>query len=389
MRHFRLKSLALMGLLAVATAAQADIKVGVILSTTGPAASLGIFEKNAVLLGPTEVAGQKIDYIFFDDGSDSTTAVKTARRLITDNNVDVIIGPTTTPAAMALIPVVAEGKTPNITQGPTNALVQPVDDERRWVFKTTTNDEHEANPLFAQMHRSHVKRLAFIGFSDSYGDQWEKLTRRYVASPDGPGRGIELVAAERYARPDTSVTSQVLKILSRNPDAVLVAGSGGGAATPVLELRNRGYKKDIYVTLGATFGDFLKLSGKNAEGVYAPFAAVMGVNQVPDSYAAKKGVEHFVALYDGKYGKGTSNIFAAGAWDATKLIEAAAPQALKKAKPGTPEFRAALRDAIENVKDYDGARGRYTMTNQDHAGLDSSALMLGQLRNGRWTLVQP
>jgi branched-chain amino acid transport system substrate-binding protein len=389
MKHLRIKYLAVAGLLVLAASAQAEIKVGVILSTTGPAASLGIFEKNAVLLGPTEVGGQKIDYIFFDDNSDSTTAVKNARRLITDDNVDVIIGPTTTPAAMALISVVAEGKTPNITQGPVDALVLPVDNERRWMFKTTTSDEQEANPLFAQMHHSHVKKLAFIGFSDSYGDQWEKLARRYVASPDGPGRGIELVATERYARPDTSVTSQVLKMLSKNPDAILIAGSGGGAATPVLELRKRGYKKDIYVTLGATFGDFLKISGADAEGVYAPFAAVMGVNQVPNSYIAKKSVEHFVSLYDGKYGKGTSNIFAAGAWDATKLIEASAPKALEKAKPGTPEFRAALRDALENVHDYDGARGRYTMTKQDHAGLGSSALMLGQLRNGHWTLVQP
>ncbi len=389
MQHFRLKYLAAASLLACAASAQADINIGVILSTTGPAASLGIFEKNGVLLGPTEVAGQKINYLFFDDGSDATTAVKNARRLITDDKVDAIIGPTVTPAAMALIPVVAEGKTPNITQGPTNSLVQPMDAQRHWVFKTTTNDEHEANPLFAQMAHTHVKKLAFIGFSDGYGDQWEKLTRRYLSSPDSPAKGIELVAAERYARPDTSVTSQVLKMLSKNPDAVLIAGSGGGAATPVLELRKRGYKKDIYVTLGATFGDFLKISGADAEGIYAPFAAVMGVNQVPDSYTAKKGVEKFVALYDGKYGKGTSNIFAAGGWDATQLIAEAAPVALKKAKPGTPEFRAALRDAIESIHNYDGARGRYSMTPQDHAGLDSSALMLGQMQKGHWTYVKP
>jgi len=387
MKKHTLPVLAAISLSLCGMAAKADINVGVVLSTTGPAASLGIFEKNGVLLGPTEVAGQKINYIILDDGSDATTAVKHARRLISDDKVDIVIGPTVTPAAMAIIPVVAEGKTPNITQGPTNALVQPVDAQRRWVFKTTTNDEHEANPLFARMQHDKVKKLAFIGFSDSYGDQWEKLTRRYL-EPGNPGAGIELVSTERYARQDTSVASQVLKMLSRNPDAVIVAGSGGGAATPVLELRKRGYKKEIYVTLGATFGDFLKLGGASAEGVYAPFAAVMGVDQVPAAYEARSAAADFVSRYEKQYGKDAANIFAAGAWDATMLLKAAAPEALKKAKPGTPEFRTALRDALESVKHYDGARGRYSMTPQDHAGLDANALMLGQLRNGRWTLVR-
>lgn len=381
-----LKLAAAVGLTACCVSAQADIKVGVILSTTGPAASLGIFEKNAVLLGPTEIAGEKVDYVFLDDASDSTTAVKNMRRLISDEKVDIVIGPTTTPAGMAVIPVAAEGATPNITQAPSNGLVQPMDEKRRWIFKTTTNDEHEANPLFEQMQRGNVKKLAFIGFADSYGDQWEKLTRSYLEA-GGPGAGIELVSAERYARTDTSVASQVLKMLSRQPDAVLIAGSGGGAATPVLELRKRGYNKDIYVTLGATFGDFLKLAGAQAEGVYAPFAAVMGVDQVPASYEARDAAAEFVSRYDEKYGKGTANIFAAGAWDATKLLAQAAPEALKKGRPGTAEFRSALRDALENIKQYDGARGRYTLTPEDHAGLDPKALMLGQLRDGRWMLV--
>jgi branched-chain amino acid transport system substrate-binding protein len=307
---------------------------------------------------------------------------------MTEDKVDVIIGPTITPAAIAIIPVVAEGKTPNISQGPTNSVVQPVDEHRRWVFKTTTNDEHEATPMFNDMRKKDIKSLAYIGFADGLGDQWDKLVTRYTAAQNGAPE-IKVVARERYARADTSVTAQVVKMLAQNPDAVLIAGSGAGAATPLLELRKRGYKKDIYVILGATFGEFLKISGPAAEGIYAPFAAVMGVDQVPDSYEAKKSAQQFVALYDAKYGKNASNIFAAGGWDATKLIESAAPVALKKAQPGTPEFRAALRDAIENIRNLDGARGRYNMSTTDHAGLDSNALMLGQFRNGRWNLVKP
>lgn len=385
---FKLRYAAALALLVSAGSAQADIKVGVILSTTGPATSLGVFERNGVMLGPQTIAGQKVDYIFLDDTSDATVAVKNARKLMTEDKVDVIIGPTITPAAIALIPVVAEGTTPNISQGPTNSVVQPMDENRRWVFKTTTNDEHEATPMFTDMRKKNIKSLAYIGFADGLGDQWDKLVTRYTAAQNGAPE-IQVVARERYARADTSVTAQVVKMLARNPDAVLIAGSGAGAATPLLELRKRGFKRDIYVILGATFGEFLKISGSAAEGIYAPFAAVMGVDQVPDSYEAKKSAQQFVALYDDKYGKGSSNIFAAGGWDATKLIETAAPVALKKAKPGTPEFRAALRDAIENIRNLDGARGRYNMSATDHAGLDSNALMLGQFRDGRWNLVKP
>lgn len=384
----KLKYAAVLALLLGAASAHADINVGVVLSTTGPATSLGVYERNGVQLGAQTIAGQKVNYIFLDDTSDATVAVKSVRKLMSEDKVDVIIGPTITPAAIAIIPVVAEGSTPNISQGPTNSLVQPMDAQRRWVFKTTTNDEHEAAPLFKDMRKKGIKNLAYIGFSDGYGDQWDKLVQRYTPAQDG-APAINVVAKERYARQDTSVTAQVIKMLSKNPDAILIAGSGAGASTPLLELRKRGYTKDIYVTLGATFGEFLKLSGSAAEGIYAPFAAVMGVDQIPDSYEAKKSAEQFVSMYDAKYGKGASNIFAAGGWDATKLIEAAAPVALKKAKPGTPEFRAALRDAIENTHNLDGARGRYNMTTTDHAGLDTNALMLGQFREGRWMLVKP
>lgn len=361
----------------------ADIKVGVILSTTGPAASLGTLEKSGVMLGPDTLGGQKVKYIYLDDASDPSLAVRSLHKLISEEHVDVVIGPTTTPSAVAVIPLLAESGTPGITQGPTNSLVQPVDAQRRWNFKTTTNDEHEGTPLFDHMKAKQTKTLAFIGFTDSYGDQWLKLTERFAKD-----RGIQVVSQERYARTDSTVTSQVVKMLSKQPDAVLIAGSGGAAATPLLELRTRGYKGDIYVTLGATFGDFLRLSGAAADGIFAPYAAVMGGDQVPDTYAAKKSAAEFVRAYDAKYGGNTSNIFSAGAWDANKLIANAVPEALKKASPGTPQFRAALRDAIEATKDLAGARGVYNMSATDHTGLDISSLMLGQRQKGRWVLAK-
>lgn len=356
--------------------------IGVLLSATGPVASLGILEKNGVMLA-AEKSKANFKYIYVDDASDSTQAARMARKLIEEDHVDAIIGTTGTPASLAVTPVAAEGKTIAITQAPGNMMVMPVEGDKRWIYKTTTNDDHEGRPLFDHMKASKVRTLGFIGFSDSYGDAWLKMSQAMAAPA-----GITIVDEERYARTDASVASQVLKLTSKAPDAIMIAASGGAAATPVLEMRKRGYKGRIYVTLGATFGDFLRILGNDAEGIYAPFAAVMGVSQLPDSSPGKPGAQQFVQAYEAKYGAGTANIFAAGTWDAVKLIEQAAPVAARTAKPGTPEFRAALRDAMETVRNLSGARGVYNLSPTDHAGLDANALLVGRYTKGHWILQQ-
>lgn len=374
------RSILLSGALCAFASAHADVTVGVILSSTGQAASLGILEKNGVALAAAN-AREKFKFIYVDDATDPSEAARVAKKLITEEKVDVIIGTTGTPGALAISSVAAEGKTPVISQAPANILVQPVDAQRRWIFKTTTNDDHEANPVFAHMKANGVRSLGFIGFSDSYGDQWLRMVKQI-----GGEQQISLAAEERFARTDTSVASQVLKIVSRSPDAVLIAGSGGAAATPLLELKKRGYKGRIYVTLGATFGDFLRLAGPDAEGIYAPFAAVMGITQLPDTDPGKQSAQAFVQAYDAKFGAHSGNIFSAGGWDAVQLLDQAVPVALKAAAPGTPEFREALRTAIENVKGMPGARGIYTLSASDHAGLDSRALRVGRYEKDRWVL---
>jgi branched-chain amino acid transport system substrate-binding protein len=362
----------------------AQATIGVILSGTGPVASLGILEKNGVLLAADKsTSTNKFKYVHVDDASDPTQAARLTRKLIDEDHVDAIIGTTGTPGAFAMTQAGAEGKTLMISQAPGNALVMPVEGDKRWVFKTTTNDDHEGRPLFNHMKANKVQTLGFIGFADSYGDAWAKMSESMAGSA-----GITVVDEERYARTDTSVASQVLKLTSRAPDAVIIAGSGGAAATPVLELRKRGYKGKIYVTLGATFGDFLRITAGDAEGIYAPFAAVMGVAQVPDSNAGKPGAQAFVAAWEEKYGVGTANIFSAGGWDSVKLLEQAAPVAEKTAKPGTVEFRMALRDAMETIKGLSAARGVYNLSATDHAGLDPNALLVGQYLKGKW-ILQP
>ncbi|WFU84641.1 ABC transporter substrate-binding protein [Bradyrhizobium sp. CIAT3101] len=367
----------------VAPGFAADINVGIILSATGPAAAIGNAERNGTIFGPTEIAGKKVNYLFLDEASDSTAAVAALRKLYQESKIDILVGPTSTPGSFAAIDPAVEYKLPVITLAPVNALVAPVDARRRWIFKTTTNDDHEATPLFANMKKTGVKKLALIGFGDSYGDAWSKVSADMCKAA-----GIELVGDEKYARTDTTVVGQILKIMAAGPDAVLIAASGAPAALPLLQLREKGYEGQIYGTLGATFGDFRKLTGAQGEGIFVPLSPAVGAASFPDDYPAKKAALEFIQRYEAKFGPGSRNIFAGSAYDAVILIERAVPAALKTGEPGTAEFREGLRSAIEGLKGIAGSRGVYNYGPNDHTGLDQSALTLGKLDKGEWIAVR-
>lgn len=366
----------------VAPALAADINVGILLSTTGPAAAIGNAERNGASFGATEIAGHKVNYLFLDEASDSTAAVAAMRKLFQGSNIDILVGPTTTPGSFAVIDPAVEYRLPVITLAPVNALVAPVDARKRWIFKTTTNDDHEAAPLFAHMKKSGVKKLALIGFGDSYGDAWSKVSAEMSAAA-----GIALVADEKYARTDNTVVGQILKIVAANPDAVLIAASGAPAALPLLQLREKGFAGKVYGTLGATFGDFRKLTGAQGDGIFVPLSPAVGAASLPDEHPAKQAALEFIQRYEAKFGAGSRNIFAGSAYDALLLIERAAPAALKAGAPGTAEFREGLRSAIEGLKGLAGSRGVYNYGPNDHTGLDQSALTLGRLEKGEWVAV--
>lgn len=366
----------------VAPALAADINVGILLSTTGPAAAIGNAERNGASFGATEIAGHKVNYLFLDEASDSTAAVAAMRKLFQGSNIDILVGPTTTPGSFAVIDPAVEYRLPVITLAPVNALVAPVDARKRWIFKTTTNDDHEAAPLFAHMKKSGVKKLALIGFGDSYGDAWSKVSAEMSAAA-----GIALVADEKYARTDNTVVGQILKIVAANPDAVLIAASGAPAALPLLQLREKGFTGKVYGTLGATFGDFRKLTGAQGDGIFVPLSPAVGAASLPDEHPAKQAALEFIQRYEAKFGPGSRNIFAGSAYDALLLIERAAPAALKAGAPGTAEFREGLRSAIEGLKGLAGSRGVYNYGPNDHTGLDQSALTLGRLEKGEWVAV--
>lgn len=373
------KRLLLVAALSMAGLAQAQIKVGVTVSATGPAASLGIPEKNTVELMPKTIAGQKIEYIVLDDGSDTTKAVANTRKLITEDKVDVVLGSTTTPNSLAMIDVAAEAQVPMISMAASARIVEPVDAKKRWVFKTPQNDIMMSLAIVTHMANNGVKTVGFIGFADAYGEGWYGEFAKVAAI-----KGIQIVANERYARTDTAVTGQALKIMAAKPDAVLVAGSGTPAALPQKTLKERGYTGKYYQTHGVANADFLRVGGKDVDDTYLPSGPVLVADQLPASHPVKKSAMAYVQAYEAAHGKGSVSTFGAHAWDSGLLMAAAVPAALKKAKPGTAEFRAALRDAIEQVKDVPGAHGIFTMSPTDHLGLDQRAYVMVKIVNGAW-----
>ena len=363
----------------LSTAALADINVGVTVSATGPAASLGIPEKNTIALMPKTIGGEKVNYIVLDDASDTTTAVANTRKLLTEHKVDIIIGSTTTPNSLAMIDAVAEAQTPMISMAASARIVEPQDAKKRWVFKTPQNDIQMSLAIAEHMAAAGVRTVGFIGFADAYGEGWFQEFTKAVEL-----KKLRVVASERYARTDTSVTGQILKLMSAQPDAILIAGSGTPAVLPQRTLKERGYAGKLYQTHGVANADFLRVGGKDVEGTFLPAGPVLVAEQLPASHPVRKSALAYVAAYEAAHGKGSVSTFGGHAWDAGLLMSAAAPVALKKAKPGTPEFRAALRDAIEQVRELPGAHGIFSLSAADHLGLDQRARVMVRIDKGTW-----
>jgi len=368
--------------LSFAATAAAQINVGVTLSATGPAASLGITEKNTVEMLPTTIAGQKINWIVLDDASDTTRAVTNTRKLIAEDKVDLIIGSTVTPNSLAMIDVVADAETPMISVAASARIVDPTNPKTKWVFKTPQNDALMADAIAVSMKANGVKTMGYIGFNDAYGDGWLAEIKRSAQTA-----GIKVVAEEKYNRSDATVTGQVLKLVAANPDAILIGASGTPGATPQKELVARGYKGKVYQTHGVANPDFLRVVGKDGNGTLLPIGPMLVYEQLPDSNAVKKVSAEYITAYEAKYGKDSRTTFGGHIYDAWLLFSKAAPEALKKAKPGTKEFRAALRDALE-ASNVVGTHGVFVMNAQEHNGLDNRARVMIRIENGQWVLAK-
>ncbi|MBO9355274.1 ABC transporter substrate-binding protein [Bordetella petrii] len=365
--------------------ARAEVVIGIDVSTTGPAAAIGIQTNNALRLWPATLGGEPARYIVLDDGTDVSRAVKNLRKLTSEDKVDAIVGPNITAAALAGLDVLAETGTPMVALAASSVIVEPPDDpKRRWAFKMPQNDSLMATALVQDMHQKGIKTVAFIGFADSYGDSWWSEFNKAAA-----GQGIELVANERFQRNDASVMGQVLKAIAAKPDAVLIAGSGTPAALPQKTLIERGYKGPIYQTHGIGTLEFLQVGGKDVEGTLFPTGPGVVARELPDDNPVKKVAVAFADKYEAEHGANTLTQFAGDAYGAWMLLDSAVGRALKTgAKPGTPEFRAALRDALENTRDLVVPNGVLNISKTDHQGFDERARVMGVIRNGRFSYAR-
>jgi len=366
-------------LVLAAGSAWAEITIGVSVSATGPAASLGIPEKQTFALLPATIGGEKVKYIVLDDATDPSTAVKNARKLTSEDKVDALIGSTATPTSAAILEVAFESKTPQISMAP----FAPAAEKAAWVFMTPQNFNQMAIAIAAHMAANGIKTVGFIGYADAYGELWLKAMQDAATA-----KGITVSVVERYQRNDTSVTGQALKLMAAKPDAILIAGSGTPAVLPQSTLTERGYKGKFYQTHGIANRDFLRVGGKIVEGTIFPVGPMLLAEQLPDSHPSKKPALEYIKLYEAANGANSRSTFGGHGWDAYLLLNRAVPEAMKKATPGSAEFRAALREALENVKELPAVHGVFNMSAKDHNGFDGRAAIMATVENGDWKLLK-
>jgi branched-chain amino acid transport system substrate-binding protein len=360
----------------------ADLKVGFITSLSGPGSSIGIpYAKGiqAAAAYKPEVGGRKIQLIQLDDASDPSTAARNARKLIDEEKVDVLIGTSGVPGSMAIAAVARESKTPMIGITPLSFAGE----EGAWTVTVAQPVPLMVSAVVDSMKRAGVKTVAYIGFSDSWGDLvYDALMKS--AEP----AGIKVVTNERYARADSSVAGQVLKIVAAHPDAVITGGSGTPGALPYRALAERGWKGQIYGTHALINPDFVRIGGSSVEGLLAPTGPVIVAEQLPASNPIRKVALDFRTAYEKANGAAPTDAFSAYSFDAWLLFADAAQRAINaKAEPGTPQFRVALRDAIVNTKELVGTHGVYNFKPDNRYGSDERSRVMVKLEKGQWKLV--
>ena len=362
-------------------AALGQVKVGLMVSATGPTSAIGIPQKNTGDMLPKKIGDATVEYIQLEDGGDTTRAVQNVKKLIQENNIDALIGPSTTPNALAILDFIADAKVPMMATVGTSSVVEPLDAKKRWVFKTTQNDDIIASALLKHILKNGVKTIGFIGFNDPYGENWHK-----VFVPMAEKAGITIVANERYARNDQSTTGQVLKLMAAKPDAVLIAAVGGPAVLPQATLYDQGYKGRIYQTHAVATDDFIKLGREKVEGTVLAAGPMLVIDEIPDSNPTKKVAQAYIAAYEKQFGTKPAT-FGANTWDGGILLERAIPTALKAGKPGTEAFRSALRDAVEKELEIVGTQGVFNMSATNHNGMDDRARVLIVIKDGKFRLL--
>lgn len=363
-----------------ASTARADITVGAVLSLTGPAASLGIPERNTIELLPRTMAGQPVRWVVLDDASDTTAAVRAVRKLVDEERVDVILGPSNTPNSLAVLDAAAG--TPMVSLAGSASVIEPPEGARRWAFKLTPTERIATGQVAEHMAANGIRTIASIGFANSFGDGYISAMEAEAAA-----RGIRPLLQVRYNLTDTSLTPQALRLIQARPDAIFVAGSGTPGVAPMIELRARGYTGPIYTNQGIANPDALRVGGRALDGTRFSAVPVLVAEQLPDGAPVKASALAYVRAYEAKHGPGSRSLFGAIIWDAFFLADAGAKVAMEQAQPGTPEFRLALRNAMERVQGLAGAQAVFNLTPTDHSGAEASSQVMVEVRDGGYRIL--
>ena len=357
------------------TAALADINIGVSLSLTGPGSGLGIPMQKQLQLFPKTIGGEKVNLTILDDATDPGKGAANARRFVTEDKVDLIFGSCITAVAAAMTDIATEAGTVQIAGSP----VGVPEGKDKWLFRLPQSNTVMGHAVVEHMKKNGVKTVGFLGYTDAYGQQWLD-----AIGPMLEKAGIKLVGTERFARTDTSVTPQALKLTTANPDAILVVASGSGAAMPQLGLVERGFKGKVYQTHAAATPDLPRVGGKSVEGTFVVSGPALLGDQLADSHPSKKQALDFVQKFEAANGVNTRNQFAGHSYDFQVAMEKAIPLALKKAKPGTPQFRSALRDSLETMGRTVFAHGVMNWTPTDHWGYTLETGVMTKLVDGKF-----
>jgi branched-chain amino acid transport system substrate-binding protein len=367
--------------LTVPAIAADDIVVGMQTSLSGPISSIGIPLGKGVEAGHAVIGsidGHKVHLVKLDDASDPSIASRNARKLAQEYSADVLIGAAGSPLTVAMAAVGHELKVPTIALSPISAPGE----QGSWLIVVPQPAPLMVEADVEHMKKAGIKTVAYIGYSDAWGDLvYNALIKT------APKAGIEVVTNERYARSDTSVTAQVLKIIAAKPGAVLTGGSGTPGALPHITLKDRGYRGPVYSTHAVIGPDFIRVGGAAVNGTIAPTGPVIVAEQLPDSNPIKKVAMTYREAYFKLHGEKATDANSGYGYDGMLIFANAAKRALAKANPGTAEFREALRDALVSTKNLVGVHAVYNYTPGERYGADERARVMVQLKNGAWTLM--
>ena len=364
-------------LFATAAFAAAPIKIGALFAVTGPAAFLGEPERNSAKMVVDEinaaggVKGHKLELIVYDTAGDATKAVQLATKLIKDDKVVAIIGPSTTGETMAVIPVAEKEQIPLISCSAGSKITDPV---KKWVFKTAQNDSLAVGKIYEFLQKTKQTNVSILTVSDGFGASGREQLKAQASK-----FGITIVSDDTYGPKDTDMTAQLTKIRGSNTQALIVWGTNPGPAVIAKNAKQLGLKLPLFMSHGVSSKKFIELAGDAAEGIKLPSGKVVVADLLPNSDQQKKSLMAFVKDYQKHY-KVEGDHFGGHAWDAVMLIRSAV-----ESGADTP---AAIRDQLEKTKGFAGIGGSFTYSPQDHAGLGKDAFVLVEIKNKDWVIVK-